>query len=92
MAYDYAGLHLGDRCAPWCDVVQVHNKQGVLQGRKGLAGTKLGLDEDFRPTQQVRKSELWSMFKEAKVVGKHAFWHVVELFVDDILICSPSFI
>ncbi len=37
------------------------------------------------PTQQACKSELWPLFKEAKVAGKHA-----ELFVDDIQI-FPSF-
>jgi hypothetical protein len=27
------------------------DRQAALQGRKGLAGTKLGLDEDLTPTQ-----------------------------------------
>jgi hypothetical protein len=46
-------------------------------------GTKLGLDEDFMPTQQACKSELWPLFKEAKAASKHAFWSTDELFVDD---------
>jgi hypothetical protein len=33
----------------------------------------MGLDEDLTPAQQVRKSELWPLFKEAKAVGKCAF-------------------
>jgi hypothetical protein len=60
------------------------DRQAALQGHKGLAGTKLGLDEDLTPTQQARKSELWPLFKEAKVAGKHAFWRATELFVNDI--------
>jgi NADH:ubiquinone oxidoreductase subunit F (NADH-binding) len=47
--------------------------QVALWGRKGLAETKLGLDEDLTPAQQARKSELWSLFKEAKAMGKHTF-------------------
>jgi hypothetical protein len=42
------------------------------------------LDEDFTPTQQARKLELWPLFKEAKATGKHAFWRVAKLFIDDI--------
>jgi hypothetical protein len=49
------------------------NRQAALQGRKGLAGTKLGLDEDLTPVQQACKSKLWPMFKEAKAASKHAF-------------------
>jgi hypothetical protein len=64
--------------------------QVVLQGRKGLAGTKLGLDEDLTPTQQARKSELWPLFKEAKATIKRAFWRAAELFSNDIHICPPS--
>jgi hypothetical protein len=45
----------------------------ALRGHKGLARTKLGLDEDLTPTQQARKPKLWLLFKEAKAVGKHAF-------------------
>jgi hypothetical protein len=66
--------------------------QVALRGRKGLAGTKLGLDEDLTPTQQARKSELWPLFKEAKAAGKRTFWRIVELFVNDTQICPPSFI
>ncbi len=66
------------------------DRQAVLWGRKGLAGTKLGLDKNFTPTQQARKSELWPLFKEAKATGKHAFWRATELFVNGIQICSPS--
>jgi hypothetical protein len=47
--------------------------QATLQRRKGLARTKLGLDEDLTPTQQVCKLELWPLFKEAKAIGKRAF-------------------
>jgi hypothetical protein len=53
-------------------------------------GTKLGLDEDLTPMQQARKSEMWPLFKEAKVAGKCAFWRAIELFVNDIQICPPS--
>ncbi len=66
--------------------------QVALLRRKGLARTKLGLDKDFMPTHQVRKLELWPLFKEAKAVSKRAFWHTTELFVDDTQICPPSFI
>jgi hypothetical protein len=45
--------------------------QATLQGCKGLAGTKLGLNEDLTPPQQTCKSKLWPLFKEAKAVGKH---------------------
>jgi hypothetical protein len=34
------------------------DRQALLRGRKGIARTKLGLDEDFTPTQQARKLEL----------------------------------
>jgi hypothetical protein len=57
--------------------------QVALWGRKGLIGTKLGLDEDLMPAQQARKLELWSLFKEAKAASKHAFWHTTELFIDN---------
>jgi hypothetical protein len=49
------------------------DRQATLGGCKGLARTKLGLDEDLTPAQQARKLKLWSLFKEAKAVGKHAF-------------------
>jgi hypothetical protein len=62
----------------------------VLQGRKGLAGTKLGLDEDFMLAQQACKLELWQLFKEAKAADKGAFWHATELFVNNTRICPPS--
>jgi hypothetical protein len=35
------------------------NRQATLRGRKGLAGTKLGLDENLTPAQQARKSKMW---------------------------------
>jgi hypothetical protein len=54
----------------------------VLRKCKGLAGTKLGLDEDLTPAKQAHKLESWLMFKEAKVASKRAFWRKVELFVD----------
>jgi hypothetical protein len=47
--------------------------QVALQGHKGLTRTKLGLNKDFTPTQQARKSELRPLFKEAKVVGNRTF-------------------
>jgi hypothetical protein len=86
-AYDCAGLYPDTTLLKFAT-----NKdyQGTLRGCKGLAGTKLGLDEDFTPTQQVRKSELWPLFKEAKAVGKCAFWRIVELYVNDLQISSPS--
>jgi len=42
------------------------NHQVVLQGHKGLARTKLGLDEDLMPTQQARKLNLWPLFKRPR--------------------------
>jgi len=66
------------------------DRQATLWGRKGLTGTKLGLNENLTPTQQGRKSELWPLFKEAKATGKRAFWHTTELFVDGTQICPPS--
>jgi hypothetical protein len=62
----------------------------MLWGRKGLVGIKLSLDKDLTPTQQERKSKLWSLFKEAKVAGKRIFWHATELFIHNIQICPPS--
>jgi hypothetical protein len=47
--------------------------QAVLSRRKGLAGTKLGVDKALTPTQQAHKLELWSLFKEAKAAGNRAF-------------------
>jgi hypothetical protein len=64
----------------------------LLRGCKGLAGTRLGLDEDLTPTQQARKSELWPLFKEAKAASKRTFWRAVKLFVDSTQICLHSFI
>jgi hypothetical protein len=49
------------------------NRQAALRGRKGPVGIKLGLDEDFTPTQQAHKSKLWPLFKEAKATSKRAF-------------------
>jgi hypothetical protein len=66
------------------------DRQAALRGRKGLARTKLGLDEDLTPAQQARKSELWPLFKEAKAAGKRAFWRAVELFINSTRICPPS--
>ncbi len=68
------------------------NRQDALRGRRGLVGTKLGLDKYLMPVQQTRKLDLWSLVKEAKAAGKRAFWHAIELFVDDTQICSPSFV
>ncbi len=59
------------------------DRQAALRGRKGL-------DEDFTPAQQARKSELWPLFKEAKAAGKHAFWCAAEFFINDTRICPPS--
>jgi len=67
------------------------NRQAALRGCKGLAGTELGLDEDFTPTHQARKSELWPLFKEAKAAGKRAFWCITKFFVNDIHICLLSY-
>jgi hypothetical protein len=41
------------------------------------------LDEDLTPVQQAHKSKQWPLFKDAKVAGKHAFWHSAELFIND---------
>jgi hypothetical protein len=49
------------------------DRQATLWRRKGLAGTKLGLDENLMPKQQTRKLELWPLFKEAKAASKRAF-------------------
>jgi hypothetical protein len=49
------------------------DRQAALQRCKGLAGTKLGFNEDLTPVQQAHKSKLWLMFKEAKAAGKRAF-------------------
>jgi hypothetical protein len=68
------------------------DRQAMLRGCPCLVGTKLGLDEDFTPTQQACKLELWPLFKEAKVASKRTFWCAVEFFVDGTQICSPSFI
>jgi hypothetical protein len=58
-----------------------------------LARTKLGLDKNLMPMQHARKLELWPFFKEAKAaVGKRTFWCTVELSVDGIQICPPSFV
>ncbi len=62
--------------------VTSEDHQTTFRGRKGLVGTKLGLDEDLTPTQQACKSKLWPLFKEAKAAGKRAFWRVVELFIN----------
>jgi hypothetical protein len=47
---------------PLCGLPSQHtpgeDRQAALRGCKGLAGTKLGLDENLTPTQQVRKSEI----------------------------------
>ncbi len=59
-------------------------------GRNGLAKTKLGMDEDLTLTLQAHKSEMWPLFKEAKVTGKCAFWRITELFIDNTQICLPS--
>jgi hypothetical protein len=70
--------------------VMSKDHQAALWRHKGLAGTKLGLDEDLTPAQQARKSELWLLFKEAKAASKRAFWRVVELFINSTRICPPS--
>jgi hypothetical protein len=66
------------------------DRQAVLWGCKGLVGTKLGLDKDLTLAQQACKSEIWPLFKEAKVVNKRAFWRIAKLFVNDTHICMPS--
>jgi hypothetical protein len=53
--------------------VMNEDRHATLRGRKGLVGTKLGLDEDLMPAQQVHKSKLWPLFKEAKVASKRTF-------------------
>jgi hypothetical protein len=58
----------------------------MLQGHKGLMGTKLGLDENLTPMQQVRKSKMRPLFKEAKAADKRT----CKLFINDIQICPPS--
>jgi hypothetical protein len=93
MACNCADLHLDNKRKPWRNVVQVCNsedRQVALRGRKGLAGTKLGLDEDLTLVQQARKLELWALFKEAKATSKRAFWCVAEFFINGTRICLPS--
>jgi hypothetical protein len=63
------------------------DRQVALRGHRGLAKTKLGLDKDLTLAQQACKSESWSLFKEAKVAGRRAFWCAAELFVDNTQIC-----
>ncbi len=63
------------------------DRQAALRGRKGLTGTKQGLDKDFTPAQQARKSELWSLFKAA---SKCTFWRAAKLFINNTRICPPS--
>ncbi len=62
----------------------------MLRWLKGLAGTKLGLDEDLTPAQQALKLELWPLFKEAKAASKRAFWRTTKLFLNGTRICPPS--
>jgi hypothetical protein len=66
------------------------DRQVALRRRKGLTRTKLGLDKDLTPVQEAHKSKLWSLFKEAKATGKHAFWCATELSINSIQICPPS--
>jgi hypothetical protein len=66
------------------------DRQAALRRRKGLVGTKLCLDEDLIPAQHARKSELWSLFKEAKAAGKHAFWRATKFFINGTQIYPPS--
>jgi hypothetical protein len=82
-----AGTHPG---AVLLKFATSEDRQAALRRCKGLARTKLGLDEDLTPAQQARKSELWLLFKEAKAVGKRAFWRAAELFINDIQIFLPS--
>jgi hypothetical protein len=35
---------------------------------------------------------MWTLFKEAKAVGKCTFWHITKLIVNNIQICPPSFV
>jgi hypothetical protein len=35
---------------------------------------------------------MWPLFKEAKAVGKCAFWRATKFFIDGIPICPPSFV
>jgi hypothetical protein len=65
-----AGTHLG---AMLLKFATNEDRKATLQRHKGLARTKLGLNEDLTPIQQVCKSELWPLFKEAKATNKHAF-------------------
>ncbi len=53
--------------------VTSEDRQAALQGHKAIAGTKLALDKDFMPAQQVHKSKLWLLFKKTKATSKHAF-------------------
>ncbi|CAK9229168.1 unnamed protein product [Sphagnum troendelagicum] len=70
--------------------VTSEDHQAALRGRKGLAGTKLGMDKDLTLAQQAHKLELWPLFKEAKATGKCAFWCATKLFINGIQICPSS--
>jgi hypothetical protein len=64
--------------------------QAMFWRRKGLARTKLSLDEDLTPAHQACKLELWPLFKEAEAKGKRAFWCTTELFINGVRICPLS--
>jgi hypothetical protein len=49
------------------------DRSTALQGRKGLAGTNLDMDEDLMPAQQTCTSKLLPLFKEAKATSKRTF-------------------
>jgi hypothetical protein len=71
-------------------VAMSEDRQATQRKRKGLTGTKLGLNKNLTPTQQARKSKLWPLFKEAKAACKRTLWRAAELFVDNTWICPPS--
>jgi hypothetical protein len=75
------------------DATQVGNERrppSYASRAQGLGKDQVGLNEDFMPTQQARKSELWPLFKEAKAASKRAFWRAIELFVIGTQIYLPS--
>jgi hypothetical protein len=68
----------------------VHDKLTVLHARKGLQGTRLGLNEDLTPAEQAQKRAAWATFKEAKEAGKRVYWHGANLYINHKVINSPT--
>ncbi len=70
-------------------LASVHDKLTVLRARKGLQGTRIGLDEDLTPAQQAQKRTAWATFKEAKEVGERVYWPGADLYINHKVVNSP---